>query len=174
MSKKIRKAKIQSTARRNQPESNPNEVKTKLLISSDFNEGVKEEILDVLANTKFNKISVPLGTYRYLVENVAEGDNRIVTVGYIKKYNADKQEFTVILFNNMCSKIKEMGDLAIELLCTMFAGRLGTITKFNIIPVEEGDEKENIDNAPDDNQDEPIETNDETLADEDVWESCED
>lgn len=139
MSKRTMKAKIRSTANRyNKPEPNPNEIRTKLLISSDFKEEVKEEILDVLAETKFNKISIPLGTYRYLVENdVAEDDNRIVTVGYIKKYNPSNQEFTVILFNNMRDIIKDMGNLTIELLCTMFGGHLGTITKFNIIPVEE-------------------------------------
>lgn len=139
MSKRTMKAKIRSTAsRRNKPESNPNEIKTKLLVSPDFKEEVKQEILDVLAETKFNKISIPLGTYRYLVEdNVAEDDNRIITVGYIKKYNPSNQEFTVILFNNMRDIIKEMGNLTIELLCTMFGGHLGTITKFNIIPVEE-------------------------------------
>lgn len=119
-----------------QPKVNPNEIKASLFLPANLNENIKNEILDVLATTKFNKISIPLGTYRFMIDsNISEDDNRICTIGYIRNYNADTKEFTVVIFSKFIDLVKGNSNVAIELQFTEYKENLGTITKFNIIPV---------------------------------------
>jgi len=141
---KNKKAKVRSTFPKHntQPKTNPNEVKAKLIFDGTLSDNVIEEILDVLAEMKFNKISVPVGTYRYILEPENQEDTRICTAGYVKNYNAEKQEFTIILFSKVRDVIKDLGDLCVELICTVYGGKLGTITKFNILPYDEDEVEE--------------------------------
>lgn len=119
-----------------QPRVNPNEVKAPLYLPADLDKNILTEINDVLNETKFNKISIPIGTYRCLIEsNVDCDDNRVRTIGYIKKYNPETKEFTIVIFENLIEKIKEQGDIAVELQFTKYKNTLGTITKFNIVPI---------------------------------------
>jgi len=122
-----------------QPKVNPNEIKLPLYLPADLDEKIANEILNVLDSTKFNKISIPVGTYRGFLEDVDEGDNRVCTIGYIRNYNAENNEFTVVVFSKFTNTIKEFGDIAMELAFNIYKNALGTITKFNIVPVVYGE-----------------------------------
>lgn len=130
---------------------NPNEIKAPLYLPADLNENIASEILNVLTTTKFNKISIPLGIYRNCIENnVDPDDNRICTIGYIRKFDAETEEFTVVIFSKFTDIIKGLGDIAVDLMYTTYKDALGTITKFNILPVfyetddEEANESEEV------------------------------
>ena len=117
-----------------EPKVNPNEVKATLGILKPVDEKVYTEILDVLASTKFNKVSIPLGIYKSVIDsNVDADDSRITTIGYIRDYDAETKKFTVIIFKNFIDYIKDNNYSAIDLLFTVTKnGDLGTITKFII------------------------------------------
>lgn len=118
-----------------QPKVNPNELKAPLFLPADLNENIVSEILDVLEKNRFNKISIPVGTYRNLIEsNIDADDTRVCTIGYVRGYNAETEEFTVIVFSKFIDLIKSHGDIAMELQFTEYKEKLGTITKFNIVP----------------------------------------
>lgn len=154
MSKKKNKNKnIRTTARTNdrvepkKPRVNPNQLTVKLVLDSkNLNDELIDEILEVLETCQFSKISIPLGTYRNLIINdSAADDNRVSTIGYIRDYNAETQEFTVVVFNNFIDAIKSWGEVGIELQYLTYKGKLGTITKLNIIPVTSEIEEEEED-----------------------------
>lgn len=126
-----------------QPKVNPNEIKLPLYLPADLEENIVNEIFDVLSTTRFNKISVPLGTYKCLVDSDIDGDdNRVCTIGYIRNYNKENNEFTVIVFGKFLDTIKAYNDIAMELTFNKYKDSLGTITKFNIVPVYYEEESE--------------------------------
>lgn len=99
---------------------------------------VVDEILDVLARTPFNNVSVPVSTYRYLIEdNIADDDNRVITVGYIKSFDYENQQFNIVIFGNHKQIIEEFPNPALELVFTEYNNKLGVITKFNVVPLED-------------------------------------
>lgn len=101
-------------------------------------ESIKNEILAVLKSTKFNKISFCLSSpRRYFDESVAADDTRIITVGYIKKYDPKNEEFTLVIFNNLREVVETFENPVVEVIFTEVNGKLGTITKLNIIPGDE-------------------------------------
>lgn len=130
-----------------QPKVNPNEIKVPLFLSADLDDNLVDEILDVLSNTRFNKISIPLGTYRSLIDsNVDMDDNRISTIGYIRDYDAETSVFTVIIFNNFIDLIKKFDNPAVNLMMNIRNNNsLGSITKFNIVPEIDNKEEAKID-----------------------------
>ena len=131
-----------------QPRVNPNEIKAPLYLPADLNENIVNEITTVLTETKFNKISIPLGTYRCIIDsNVDADDARVCTIGYIRKYDAETKEFTLTLFNKFTDLIKSQGDVVVELQFTTFKEALGSITKFNIVPVVYEEVTEEVDES---------------------------
>lgn len=127
-----------------QSKVNPNEIKVPLYLPADLNKNIINEIIDVINTTKFDKISIPLGTYRCLIDSNADAnDNRISTIGYIRKYDTETEMFTVVIFNNFIDLFKSKSDNAITLQYNSYKDHLGTITKFNIVPVFYEDESEN-------------------------------
>ena len=117
-----------------------NHLKLNFVLPEDISENAKNELLEVLKGTKFNRISIPVSTYRYYVDkNVNSDDNRVVTIGYIKNYNAEKGEFTVVVFNNNCEAICEFANPALEIVFSEYNGKLGCITKFNVIDMPADD-----------------------------------
>ena len=113
-------------------------IEAKLALPADISDELKEEILQVLKATRFSKISIPLSTYRYLVDSSVKADEkpiRVTTVGYIRKFNSETNVFTVVLFNNSTYKVIELG-------CSEFKDKLGTITKFVIAPGDDIPESE--------------------------------
>lgn len=130
-----------------QPKVNPNEFKAPLFLPASLDENVVREIIEVLSTTKFNKISIPLGTYRYNTDTTVDvNDTRVCTIGYIRNYNQETEEFTVSVFSKFTDLVKSFNDAAIELQFTMYKEKLGTITKFNIIPVIYTEEEVNESN----------------------------
>ena len=122
-------------------------IEAKLALPADISDELKEEILQVLKSTRFSKISIPLSTYRYLVDSSVKADEkpiRVTTVGYIRKFNAETNVFTVVLFNNSTYKdtIESFTDPVIELGWSEFKDKLGTITKFVIAPGDDIPESE--------------------------------
>jgi hypothetical protein len=129
------------------PKTNPNEIKAPLIINKVINEDMYTEILDILASTKFNKVSIPIGMFRALLDsNVDADDARVTTVGYIRNYNAETKEFTVVIFKGYMEQIKKHNKYAADLVFTEHPkGGLGTITKFTIYPVEEFIDEASVD-----------------------------
>ena len=119
-----------------QPKVNPNEIKIPLCLPVDLNDDTTNQIIDVLCNTRFDKISIPLGISRRLIEDTVEDDNRVRTIGYIRSFDAGSAEFTVIIFGKDLEAVKNLGTtgcLAMDLVYSAHKdGSLRTITKFNI------------------------------------------
>ena len=118
----------------NQPRVNTNEIKVPFYLSTDLNDDLRDEIFDVLATTKFDKISIPLGIFRNLIEDCKEGDTRVCTIGYIRNYDIERAEFTVVIFSKYIDIVKELGieNLVLEVMFNTYNNGLRTITKFNI------------------------------------------
>ena len=115
-----------------------NYITAKLVFCKEVSDAVFDEIVDVLKKTKFNKISFPLSSYRNLFDNtVAADDTKMLTVGYIKKFDAENLEFTVMVFPKCKEVVDAFKNPAIEVVWTEFNDKLGVITKLNIIPDEE-------------------------------------
>lgn len=127
-----------------------NHFKVGFVLPDDISENVKAEVMEVLESTKFNKISFPISTYRYYVDsNVDTDDNRVVTVGYIKNYDVEKQLFTIVIFGNNRVPINEFDNPTLEIVFSEYNGKLGTITKINIINLEEDDDEDESDETVD-------------------------
>lgn len=124
-----------------QPKVNPNEIKVPLYLPADLDENIINEINNVLTTTKFDKISIPLGTYRCLIDsNVDADDARVSTIGYIRKYDAETEMFTVVIFSNFIDFFKAQSDNVVTLQFNSHKDHLRTITKFIIVPVVCDDE----------------------------------
>lgn len=110
-----------------------------LSVREGTSEEVVNEIIEVLKSTRFNKISFPLTSYRRIYDDTTSADdNRVVAVGYIKKFDATNKTFTVIMFNNNAdalTKKYKKEDLMIEAVFTQFKEKLGIITKLVIAPM---------------------------------------
>ena len=104
------------------------------------------EILDIIEQTPFNKIQLPLYCNRFITEG---GDkNRYVTVGNILNYNKDKKSFKVIIhkqFKDVIEKCLDGYDRA-ELVAAVqyseYNGKLNTITKICIDIFNYSDDEE--------------------------------
>lgn len=111
------------------------------------------EIMDVIETTKFDKISIPLSSYRrYYDSRIDEKDTKIFVIGYIRKFNKEDNTFTVVIFNNNTKTVTEFANPEITVGFTQFKDKLGTITKFIIAPgVEIDDDSETtVDTVGDD------------------------
>ena len=128
----------QKPAKKNYPKDN--HMKLSFVLPEDASENAVNELLDVLKTTKFNRISFPVSTYRYyLDENIGNDDNRVVTIGYIKNFDAETGLFTIVIFNNNKPAIEVFKNPTLEVVFSEYNGKLGCITKFNVIdmPTEE-------------------------------------
>ena len=103
--------------------------------SSEFS-SILEEVYETLAITPFDKISVPVSTYKsYIDDSIDPNDNKTITVGYIRSYDDRDEVFNIVLFD----KYKELAnnELHIEpFYNTIYEDgitKLGTIIKLNII-----------------------------------------
>lgn len=111
-----------------------------LSVQEGTSEEIINEIIDVLKGTRFNKISVPLTSYRYIYDDsIAKDDTRVNTIGYIKKFNATDKTFTVVVFTNNANVITKKYDkdkLMIEAVFTKYKEKqLGVITKLVLAPI---------------------------------------
>lgn len=120
-------------------------LKCGIIVPEGTSDAVMDEIFDVLRKTPFNKVSIPVGTYRYLIDDtIADDDNRVITVGYIKRFDADNNVFDIAIFSNNKPLIEAFENPALELVFTEYNNKLGVITKFNVVSLldEDVDESE--------------------------------
>lgn len=110
--------------------SNNNYLEAQLVFDESVSDELKEEIINVLATTKFNKLSYPISTYSYLIfENVENSENKTTVVGYIKKFIKDESKFVFVIYNNSKEIIKSFADMKIKVKFNEYNGKLGIITK---------------------------------------------
>ena len=90
-------------------------------------------LFNIVNSIPFDKISIPMYCSRY---NVEGGDaNKYVTIGYIKGFDQDTDEFTFVVFDNYVSKVKEFIDtygednVFIMMNHGVYEGEVTTITK---------------------------------------------
>lgn len=115
------------------PKNVSNVITAPLSLSPSITDELREEIMKVIKSTKFNKISIPLGAYRSLIDEKADStDTRVVTVGYIKKYDEEYGMFHVVVFGNSKEIISSLSNLCIKVVYTEYNGKLGVITKIII------------------------------------------
>ena len=75
------------------------ELFIELLIEEDT-EDILEEVYETLAITPFDKISVPVSTYKsYIDDSIDPNDNKTITVGYIRSYDDRDEVFNIVLFD---------------------------------------------------------------------------
>lgn len=101
---------------------NTYEVKLTL---NDISDNIKEEILEQLKHTRFNKISIPVFTY---VESEDGKSRRTTVIGYIKRYNSETKTFVIGIYNSNKNTIA-IGD-SMDLSYSTYNDKLGTILKF--------------------------------------------
>ena len=123
-----------TTQKNNRREQRPgSQLKLKVILPSDITESLSEEIFDVLVNTRFNKISIPVNTYRHYTDPNTPDDNKVITVGFIKSYDAEEKTFNIVIFNNNIEAVGKIANPAAEIVYSEYHGKLGTITKINIV-----------------------------------------
>ena len=66
-------------------------------------------------------------------------DNRVITIGYIKSYDAETNMFQVVIFNNAKETISKFKNPHIEVGYSSYKDKLNVITKFIIAPGEDDD-----------------------------------
>lgn len=123
---------------------NKNEKVIKLSIPNNISESVKKDIISILSGMKFSKISIPLTTLRKYFDSKFEGTTKLTNVGYIRRFNSETNEFTIVIFNSKetidaVNKIKEP---KMYLKFSTYNDRLGTIIKFIVDDTYETDVKE--------------------------------
>lgn len=106
---------------------------------------IAEEIEQVISATRFNKISIPVYSPRYLLteeENKDTSDKRTAVVGYVKRYNPEDQTFQIVLFANAKAAVNGFVNPVIEPTYTQYNDKLSVITKLVIVPGEAEEEDE--------------------------------
>lgn len=108
-------------------------IMAKLCMPEDLSEKVHVETMAVIQSTQFDKISIPLSAYRASIgTKETEDDNRVSTVGYIKDFDLEKNQFQVVIFNGNKETIEAFKNPIIIPVITVYNNSLGTIVKFII------------------------------------------
>lgn len=103
---------------------NKNVIFVECVIDDNIEKEIRDDVIDTIVNTRFNKISIPVNMYRAKLSE--EQDDRLYVVGYIANYNKDNNLFRVVLYNGYSEKIKGFKDLYM----TVTYNKNGVITKF--------------------------------------------
>lgn len=108
--------------------------------SKETSNGIKDEIIEVFKNTQFNKISIPVASFKNIVNPEDTDDTKNLTVGFVKSFNPETNKFKVVIFNKFKEAINNLEDSAIEITYTEKTDKsgnvsLGTIIKLNIIAI---------------------------------------
>jgi len=93
----------------------------------------KNGIIEILAKTDFNSISIDISTYRRLIDP-EEDDARIRAIGYIKNYDPKTQVFTVVIYNKTNEVISRFVNPVVSVLYKASVKGNIRITKFIIEP----------------------------------------
>ena len=98
---------------------------------------IKNEIIDIIKSTRFDKLSFSLSTYRKLLDKqVDDDDERISTVGFIKDFDPETNTFRVGVFSGNKDIIESFVNPIITPIynTTNKGNSLGVITKLIIEP----------------------------------------
>lgn len=124
---------------RKRPYAN-NKFEVGFYLPPEASEELRQEILEVFASTPFDKISFPITTYKsYINKEVPASDNRVISVGYVKSFDAESGVFTVVIFNKNAEIVSKFEEPLIEVIYSERDGKLNVITKLNIVPTEVSD-----------------------------------
>lgn len=105
-----------------------------MVITRECSDEIKNEIHEVLADMKFNKISVPLYSVRNVIFKEDPENKKNITIGYIKSFDAEKDEFTVVVYDGFIDKVKTIENPNIEIIFGIYDEKLTVISKLNMIP----------------------------------------
>lgn len=106
-------------------------------------EETEKAVLDILAKTPFNKISVPVSIYKSRVDpNTPCDDTRVITAGYVKKYDPETKKFTIVIFNRLCEIVAAIDNPVMDIAHTEYNGNFGTITKLIVAGVVKREDQE--------------------------------
>lgn len=114
-----------------------------LVMPEGISDKIRVEIMAVIQSTQFDKISFPLSASRKVI-NTQENDqdDRISTIGYIRKFDLEKNQFQVVIFNSTKDTVAKFKNPIIIPVITIYKEEsLGTITKFLIDDAGEVEEK---------------------------------
>lgn len=114
-----------------------------LVMPEGISDKVRVEIMAVIQSTQFDKISFPLSASRKAINTQEhDQDDRISTIGYIRKFDLEKNQFQVVIFNGTKDAVaKFKNPIIIPVITTYKEESLGTITKFLIDDAGETEEK---------------------------------
>lgn len=108
----------------------PNNILEVPLCTNNLTEDALANILDILASTSFSKISFPISAYKWQIDSsVDRDDNRSITAGYIKKYDAETKTFTIVIYNKLAETIMAFKEPVMDVVFTEYKGKFGTITR---------------------------------------------
>ena len=108
---------------------------------ADLPNDIHNEIMDIIETTKFDKISVPVSSYRRFYDNrVDASDNRTSVIGYIRSFNKEDNTFTVVIYSNNAKITSEFVNPEISIAFTIYKDEFGAITKFIIAPTTSEEE----------------------------------
>lgn len=105
-----------------------------LVMPEGISDKIRVEIMAVIQSTQFDKISFPLSASRKAINTQEhDQDDRISTIGYIRKFDLEKNQFQVVIFNGTKDAVaKFKNPIIIPVITTYKEESLGTITKFLI------------------------------------------
>ena len=133
----------------NKKKNRPNNVLEVPLFTGNMDADTEKAILEVLENTRFAQISFPISAYKYQIDsNTDPDDNRTITAGYIRKYDAETKKFTVVIFNKLSEIIMAFKEPTMDVSFTQYKGSFGTITR--LVVADAYEEAEEDDSEPSD------------------------
>ena len=98
-------------------------------------DSLKSEITELFTKTRFNKISVPLYSYRRLFDDEAKtesNNDKTTVVGFIKKFDSKSNKFTLAIYNGLRDRVDTFKNPVVKVVFTEYDGTLGTVTKIII------------------------------------------
>lgn len=102
-----------------------------------ISDSLKSEIIELFTKTRFNKISVPLYSYRRLFDeefakSTESNNDKTTVVGFIKKFDSKSNKFTLAIYNGLRDRVDAFKNPVVKVVFTEYDGTLGTVTKIII------------------------------------------
>lgn len=124
-----------------------------MALPSNIQENVEEDILEVLAKTPFNRLSIQLTGYSKIVEpdnNDRRGQkaDKTSNIGFVKDFDINKNMFNVLVFERFAKVIQGFLSPAVEIIYVDNYRGLTRISKFNLIDLDGDKKKKNKDQKP--------------------------
>lgn len=100
---------------------------------------IAEQVFSTIEDVPFGKISIPIYANKSTLGIMKEGEkDSNITIGYIKKYDTEKSDFKVFVFDKFVDSMKHIIDKAeIDITYNTYKGNLTTIIKINIAVLDD-------------------------------------